>query len=56
LDFVLHHAPSALFRTAVRGFLVRVETWIDGNDDAAAERRCAGLMRVLVPSGEALLR
>ncbi len=53
--FVLHHAPRALLRASNAGFLLRVETWIENGDLAAAEARCRGLLGELVPRGLELL-
>ncbi len=53
--FVLHHLPRAIARVAAPGYLLRVETWIDGDVDAA-DARCRGLLTALVPELEELLR
>jgi len=48
--FWWHHMPRALLRDNASGFLVRVETLIRrGEDDAAAERRCAAFLQDLLP-------
>jgi len=53
--FVLHHAPAALFRSATSGFLLRVETWVEGGDLRAAETRCGELLARVLLSAEGLL-
>ncbi len=57
LEFFLHHAPKALFRSSNDGFLIRVEAYADlpGGVDAAS-RRCLSLMRPLVAAARGLLR
>jgi EpsI family protein len=54
--FVLHHLPRALFRRNGPGFLLRVETWIDGGDVETARGRCRQLLEGLLPAAEARLR
>lgn len=56
-SFFWHHAPRALFRRSNAGFLLRVESWADGDDGrAAAERRCRELLQQLLPAAQELLR
>lgn len=55
-DFFLHHAPLALLRRATSGYLLRVETWVQADGVAAAERRCKDLLQALIPAAEDLLR
>lgn len=53
--FVLHHLPRAIARVSAPGYLLRVETWVDG-DLEAADARCMSLLLALVPHLEELLR
>lgn len=53
--FVLHHLPRAIARVSAPGYLLRVESWIDG-DLEAADARCTGLLLALIPHLEELLR
>ncbi len=55
-DFAMHHLPRVLLRRGTAGCLVRVETWIDPRDPAAAERRVAELLARLLVAIEASLR
>ncbi len=54
LGFFLHHAPRALFRAAVGGYLVRVETWVDADGREAAVRRCESFLEAAEPHLRAL--
>lgn len=55
-QFVLHHAPRALFRASNDGFLLRVDTWADGPGGVpAAEARCRALLAGLVGAARRLL-
>ena len=55
-DFFLHHAPRALFRASNDGFLLRVDTYADGDGGVvAAERRCRALLAALLREAKGLL-
>ncbi|MEM7201829.1 MAG: exosortase C-terminal domain/associated protein EpsI [Planctomycetota bacterium] len=55
--FVLDQVPAALLRQPQRGFLLRVESWIDADAAgvAAAEEQCAVLLSGLTDAAEAIL-
>ncbi len=56
LEFFLHHAPRALFRSTNDGFLLRVETYADGpGGEAAADARCEALLASLMKQARGLL-
>jgi hypothetical protein len=55
-EFVLHHLPRALLRRGGVGYLMRVETWVEGDDMAAAEARCRRFLTDAVAAAEALVR
>lgn len=56
LNFFLHHAPRALFRSSNDGFLLRVESYADGPGGFdAAEARCRALLENLVVEARKLL-
>lgn len=56
LNFFLHHAPRALFRTSNDGFLLRVEAYADGPGGFdAAELRCRSLLENLIVEARRLL-
>lgn len=56
LQFFLHHAPRALFRSSNDGFLLRVETYVQGDEGLlAAQARCEGLLAALVSQARGLL-
>ena len=55
--FVWRHLPRAVLRQSDPGFLLRVETWIDGDDGLErARERCRRFLRVVLPAAEAALR
>ncbi|MEQ1631555.1 MAG: exosortase/archaeosortase family protein [Planctomycetota bacterium] len=55
-EFFLHHAPRALIRSTNDGFLLRVETYADGEGgQAAADARCEALLSQLVRQARGLL-
>lgn len=55
LSFFLQLAPRALVRARTDACLLRVETFVEGGDLAAAEARARGFMEALLPlAGEAL--
>ncbi len=54
-SFFMHHAPRAILRSASPGYLLRVETWVDGEDIAAGESRCRAVMQQLLQSADAQL-
>ncbi|MHC4516528.1 MAG: exosortase C-terminal domain/associated protein EpsI [Planctomycetota bacterium] len=56
LGFFLKHAPRALFRSATPGFLIRIETYVETDGEAAAEERCLRFLRAAIPHGEELIR
>jgi hypothetical protein len=55
-SFFWHHAPSAVLRRSVPGCLLRVETWVEDGDLAAAEARCRAALEALLPICRDLLR
>jgi EpsI family protein len=55
LSFVWHHAPRAVLRRPTRGFLLRVESFVESDGTAAAVARCVDFLTELVPSARALL-
>ena len=54
--FVLHHAPAALLRRSTRGFLLRVETWVEDGEMAAAEARCADFLAKILAAAQERLK
>jgi exosortase len=55
-EFFLHHAPRALFRRSNDGFLLRVDTYADGDGGVvAAEQRCRALLAALLREAKGLL-
>ncbi len=55
LGFFLHHAPLALLRASVGGFLLRVEVWIDPVDPAGSEARAQRMLAAILPPARALV-
>lgn len=56
-SFFWHHAPRALFRVSNAGFLLRVESYGDGDGGRdGADRRCRELLQQLLPAAQAVLR
>jgi exosortase len=56
-QFFWHHLPRALLRQNESGFLLRVESMVAAGEDAdAAEQRCAGFLRELLPAARQVLR
>jgi hypothetical protein len=56
-SFFWYHAPRALLRRGTPGFLVRVETFAEGEGGmAAAEQRCRDFLTKILPAAEALVR
>ena len=50
----MHHAPSALLRQPIEGFLLRVEAYVGADgDQAAAEALCAEFLTALLPRARA---
>lgn len=54
-EFVMHHAPAALLRRPIRGFLLRVETYVDAERPAAAQGVAERFLGALLPAAEAAL-
>lgn len=55
LDFFLHHAPMALLRSSVGGFLLRVEVYIDPRDPEGSEARALRMLTAILPAAERLI-
>lgn len=56
-DFVWYHLPLAMLRRGESGFLLRAESMVrNGEQIAAAERRCAAFLRDILPAARGLLR
>ena len=55
LAFFLHHVPGALLRRPKEGFLIRVETFMDGDPEAAMDR-CLRFFKALLPMVEEAVR
>jgi exosortase len=56
-DFTWHHLPRALVRAKMAGFLLRVESPVGrAEEPAAAQARCEGFLRDLLPKAQELLR
>ncbi|MHC5064192.1 MAG: exosortase-associated EpsI family protein [Planctomycetota bacterium] len=55
LGFFLHHAPLALLRASVGGFLLRVEVWIDPADPSGSEERARRMLAAILPPAQALV-
>ena len=54
--FFMHHVPRALLRSSNDGFLLRVESYVDGPDGVeAAQVRCRELLSALVCEARSLL-
>ncbi len=55
-EFFLHHVPRAVFRASNEGFLLRVDTYADGEGGlVAAEQRCRELLTGLLHEAMGLL-
>ncbi|MEO6595734.1 MAG: hypothetical protein ABIP94_13365, partial [Planctomycetota bacterium] len=55
--FTWHHLPRALLRQNESGFLLRVESPVmAGEEQGAAEARCASFLHGIVPAARELLR
>ena len=54
-EFFLHHAPAAILRRPIRGFLLRVETYLDPARPGAAQASAARCMAALLPAAQAAL-
>ena len=56
LDFFLFHAPRAMFRSSVGGYLLRVETWVDPHDFEGSQLRCLRFLDSATPLLNELLQ
>jgi len=56
VGFFLEHAPRALFRSSTPGFLIRVETYVGDDGEAAAQERCRRFLTAAILHGEELIR
>lgn len=55
LEFFLHHAPMALVRESVGGFLLRVEVLIDPENPGMSEARARKMLTEILPYAEQLV-
>ena len=55
-DFVFDAIPRAMLRRSNAGALIRVETWVDGDDLQSAQLRCGRFLTAILPEVFACFR